>query len=110
MKSSALAIALVLCAGAALGAESRQPNVYVALVNATLARQSFPTPHPAGTVDAEVEIGADGYVVSSRLRGSDARLVTLTRDRLARVSLPPPPRGQYHLRYRFVFVREGQAK
>lgn len=110
MKSLTLAIALSLCAGAALGGEPKHRTVYVLLVKGVLDRQTFPAPHPAGRVDAEIEIGADGYVVSSRLRGSDAGLVALARDRLARVSLPPPPRGQYHLRYRFVFVREGQAR
>jgi hypothetical protein len=110
VKLLALATALSLCAGAALGGEPKHPTTYVLLVNAVLDRQTFPAPHPEGKVDAEVDISADGFVVSARLRGSDPRLVALTRGKLARVSLPPPPGGRFHLRHRFVFAREGQAR
>jgi len=110
MKSLALATALSLCAGAAFGGEPKRPTTYVLLVNAVLDRQTFSAPHPEGKVDAEFDIGADGFVVSARLHGSDPRLVALTRSKLAQIGLPPPPGGHFHLRHSFVFAREGQAR
>ncbi|WP_166141417.1 hypothetical protein [Methylosinus sp. RM1] len=66
MKSPTLAIAFTLCAGAALGGEPKHSTVYVLLVKGVLDRQTFPAPHPAGRVDAEIEIGADACGVPMR--------------------------------------------